>query len=110
MPLTPSLLVLVLGSAFAAPAASGAVTVEQIPSPRPAGWTVDLTGTLPAALQAEIDRIAGAVREQGRGELAVVVIGSTGGVPHRDFAARLANAWGVGSAERDSSRTCRCRW
>lgn len=96
-----SLLVLVLWSRFAEPATSGAVTVEQIPSPRPAGWTVDLTGTLPAPLQAEIDRIAGAMREQGRGELAVVVIGSTGGAPHRDFATRLANTWGVGSAERN---------
>lgn len=77
------------------------ITVEQIPKPRPGSWTVDLTGTLPESTRSEIDRIAQAVRDQKRGELAVVVIGSTGGAPHRDFATRLANLWGVGSAERD---------
>lgn len=96
-----SLLVLLLWSRFAEPATPGTVTVEQIPRPPAGSWTVDLTGTLPAAERAEIDRIARAVREQGRGELAVVVIGSTGGTPHRDFATLLANVWGVGSAERD---------
>ncbi|HYH46258.1 MAG TPA: TPM domain-containing protein [Thermoanaerobaculia bacterium] len=96
-----ALLVLLLWSRFAEPASPRTVTVEQIPKPPAGAWTVDVTGTLPAAVRAEIDRIARAVREQGRGELAVVVIGSTGGTPHRSFATLLANVWGVGSAERD---------
>jgi uncharacterized protein len=82
-------------------AAAGALTPEEIPSPRPAGWTVDLTGTLPPAVRAEIDRVAEAVRTEGKGELAVVVVGSIGGSDPRKFATRLANLWGVGSAKKD---------
>ena len=45
---------------LAAPA--GAVTVEGVPTPRPAGWTVDLTGTLRAEDVQALDRLGEEVK------------------------------------------------
>lgn len=79
-----------------------AVTVEQIPSPRPAGWTVDLTGSLtPETIQA-LNRLGDEVKRQTRGEMAVVVVGTIDGADPRDFATRLANTWGIGDRELDN--------
>jgi uncharacterized protein len=82
--------------------AARAVTVDQIPSPRPSGWTVDLTGTLPAETVAELNRLGDDVKARTGAELAVVVVGSTDGAPHRDFATRLANTWGIGQRGKDN--------
>jgi uncharacterized protein len=73
-----------------------AVTVDQIPSPRPLGWTVDLTGTLPAETVAELNRLGDDVKARTGAELAVAVVGSTDGADPRDFANRLFNHWGIG--------------
>jgi uncharacterized protein len=83
------------------PAAAMAISVEQIPSPRPAGWTVDLTGTLPAATVADLNRLGDEVKAQTGGELAVVVVGSIDGAQPRDFATRLFNHWGIGNPQRN---------
>jgi uncharacterized protein len=72
-----------------------AVTVEEIPNPRPAGWSVDLTGTLSAETRQEIDRLGNQVKAANGAEIAVVVIDSTGGVPSRDFAINLFNHRGL---------------
>lgn len=73
-----------------------AVSVDQIPSPRPTGWTVDLTRTLPAEEVRALDLIAEEVKAQTGAEMAVVVVDSTDGVPPREFATRLFNRWGIG--------------
>src|SRR5262249_28580195 len=86
----------VLLMAAALPAA--AVTVEEIPSPRPNGWAVDQTGRISQERLAEIDRVGDEVRAKGGGEIAVVVIGTTDGVPSRPFATRLFNRWKIGQA------------
>ncbi|HEV2846132.1 MAG TPA: TPM domain-containing protein, partial [Thermoanaerobaculia bacterium] len=79
-----------------------AVTVEQVPDPRPGGWAVDLTGTLPAETLAELNRLGDDVKARTGAELVVVVVGSTDGVKPRDFALRLANSWGIGERARDN--------
>jgi len=79
-----------------------AVTVEEIPSPRPAGWSVDLTGTIPAETRLEIDHLSDQVKAANGAEIAVVVIDSTGGIPSRDFATRLFDHWGIGEKDKDN--------
>lgn len=82
--------------------AARAVTVEQIPSPRPNGWAVDLTGTLPAETLAQLDSLGAEVKAQTGAELAVVVVGTVEGANHRDFATRLFNRWGIGQRGKDN--------
>ena len=72
-----------------------AVSVEQITSPRPAGWSVDTTGSIPPETRQEIDRLGDQVHAANGAELLVVVIDSTDGVPSRDFAIDLFNHWGL---------------
>jgi uncharacterized protein len=49
-----------------------------------------------------LDRLGDEARAQIGAELAAVVIGSTDGVPHRQFATDLANRWGIGDRYRDN--------
>ena len=79
-----------------------AVTVEEIPSPRPTGWSVDLTNTLPATAKAELDRLGDEVKAKTGAELAIVVVGTTGGIEPRDFATRLFNYWGIGEKDKNN--------
>jgi uncharacterized protein len=79
-----------------------AVTVEQIPSPRPAGWAVDLTGTLPPERLAELNSLGDEVKAKTGAEMAVVVVSSTDGVGSQEFATRLFNAWGIGQRGRNN--------
>jgi uncharacterized protein len=86
----------VLGLLLAlAAGAARAVTVEQIPTPRPTGWAVDLTGTLPPERLAELNQLGDQVKEKTGAEMAVVVVSSTDGVDAHEFATRLFNAWGI---------------
>jgi len=82
--------------------AAQAVTVEQIPSPRPRSWVVDLTSTLPPETRQQIDLMGDAVKAQTGAEMAVVVVDTTEGVPSRDFATRLFNTWGIGERGKDN--------
>lgn len=79
-----------------APSGVRAATLEQIPSPRPTGWVTDLTGTLPLQTVAELNRVGDQVQAQTGAEMAVVVVGSTGGAPARELAARLLTSWEIG--------------
>ena len=79
-----------------------AVTVEEIPSPRPIGWTVDQTGTLPPETVAKLNRLGDEVKAKTGAELAIVVVGTTGGVEPRDFATRLFNHWGIGERDKNN--------
>ena len=82
--------------------AARAVTVEQIPNPRPAGWVVDLTGTLPIDTLADLNRLSDGVKARTGAELAVVVIPTTGGADPHEFATRLFNTWGIGEHGKDN--------
>jgi uncharacterized protein len=90
------LLLLLLAAAPAHP-----VTLEEIPNPRPADWSVDLTGSIPPAVRREIDRLGDEVKAKTGAEIAVVVVGSLHGAPAHDFAVRLFNAKGIGDRTRN---------
>lgn len=79
-----------------------AVSLEGIPTPRPSGWAVDLTGTLPAGTMAALNRLGDEVKAQTGAELAVVVVDTTEGANSREFATDLFNAWGIGESERSN--------
>ncbi|HEY2737979.1 MAG TPA: TPM domain-containing protein, partial [Thermoanaerobaculia bacterium] len=76
------------------------VTVQEIPNPRPAGWSVDLTGRIPSATLQEIDQLGDEVKAKTGSEIAVVVVGSLNGAASRNFAVRLFNAWRIGDPAR----------
>ncbi len=86
---------LLLGLAFLSTAAH-AVAAADVPSPRPVGWSVDLTGRVPKATLAEIDRLGNEVKAKNGEELMVVVVGTTGDAPSHAFATELFNRWHIG--------------
>jgi uncharacterized protein len=71
---------------------------EEVPSPLPESWVVDLTGTLPPDALDALNREAARVHADGLGELAVVVIPATDDGDTLGFALRLFDHWGVGDA------------
>jgi uncharacterized protein len=71
---------------------------EEVPSPLPESWVVDLTGTLPPDALDALNREADRVHTDGLGELAVVVIPATDDGDTLGFALRLFDHWGVGDA------------
>lgn len=79
-----------------------ATTVEEISSPRPNRWSVDLTGTIPAEALQQIDHLGDEIKTANGAEIAVVVIDSTGGVPSRDFAKSLFDQWKIGESDEDN--------
>jgi len=79
-----------------------AVSVEAIPDPRPASWSVDVTRTIPLETLQLIDRVGDEVRTQAGAEIAVVVVGSVDGEDPHAFATRLFNAWDVGDPARNN--------
>ena len=79
-----------------------AVTVQEIPNPRPNRWSVDLTGTIPAEALQQIDHLGDEIKAANGAEIGVVVIDSTGGVPSRDFAKNLFDQWKIGESDEDN--------
>ncbi|WP_257460409.1 TPM domain-containing protein [Archangium lipolyticum] len=76
-------------------------TVGSIPQPVSGSWVVDTTGTLSSSTLAGVNQWGRDVDGQGLGQLAVVVVGTTGGRNPRTFATELFNRWGIGHAGRD---------
>lgn len=84
------------------PGPAGAVSVESIPTPRPQGWTVDLTGSLtPEDIQA-LNELCEEVNRKTGAEMAIVAVGTVDGAEPRDFATRLFNHWGIGQQGADN--------
>jgi len=65
-------------------------------------WIVDLTGQVPADAVTEINLMCTEIFEANNRELVVVVINSTEGREHREYATQLFNQWGIGSAFKDN--------
>jgi uncharacterized protein len=101
-PLHRSCFALVTLFSVLAGSAARAVTVEQIPSPRPTGWAVDLTPTLSPERLAELNHLGEDVKAKTGAEMAVVVVGSTDGADPHDFALRLFNAWHIGQTDKQN--------
>lgn len=78
------------------PGPAGAVSVESIPTPRPQGWTVDLTGSLTAEDIQALNELCEEVNRKTGAEIAVVAVGTVDGADPRDFATRLFDHWQIG--------------
>jgi len=78
------------------------VPLDQIPSPRPAGWTVDLTSRVSSDTFKALDSLGNEVHKQTGAELAIVVIGSTEGANPHQFATDLFNRWHIGQANKNN--------
>ncbi len=89
----------VLACCSVASAALG-VTLGDVPRPAAGAWSVDMTRTLAPQTLAEVDRLGNALVSEGHGQLAVVVVDTTGRRPPREFALALFNQWGIGTASR----------
>ena len=75
---------------------TSAWTLEVGDIPRPARWSIDLTGRIPPSALARFDEIADQIKANHGGELALVVVSSLDGRAPRPFATDLFNQWGLG--------------
>lgn len=101
VPLLLPVLVAALLAGLGMGRSAGAIAVEAVPSPRPDGWSVDLTGSIQPAVLRELDALAERVHAETGGELVVVVVDSVDGAEPRAFATAIFNTWGIGSRGRD---------
>ncbi|HEX4962905.1 MAG TPA: TPM domain-containing protein [Thermoanaerobaculia bacterium] len=72
-----------------------APAAREIPSPRPNGWCVDLSGRIPRETLAQIDRLGDAVKARRNGEIAVLVVGTMRNAPSQTLSSELFKAWRV---------------
>jgi|GEM_PF-2306777 len=71
-----------------------ALTAGEIPSPRPVGWAVDLSGRIPRETLNQLDRLGDEVKARRSAEVAVAVVPSFGPVPSSQLlAADLFQTW-----------------
>ena len=93
---TPGMVHAFLGAAILA-----AVSIQQVPDPRPSGRVTDQAGVL--SPDAEIvlnERAEGIRRDLGHDVLVVTVDNIVGGTP-KQFSTALFNLWGIGDAARN---------
>ncbi len=67
--------------------------------PQAGHWAKDTSGKISSATLQALDRIAADVNRSGNGQLGVLVVKTTSGVPPRTFATGVFNHWGVGHSE-----------
>ncbi|MFO1494288.1 MAG: TPM domain-containing protein [Lysobacterales bacterium] len=75
--------------------------VESLRSPLPASHLADTLGLLASDTRAELDRLAGTLDAQNRGELAFVIVNNTNGMDPRQYALAVYNRWDVGNHQRN---------
>ena len=82
---------------------SVALTVNEVPNPRPGGWVSDMADLLDPEAEAQLNRLIERNEQEVGTEIAVVTVPTT--VPAaspKAFALDLFNAWGIGKAERNN--------
>lgn len=73
-----------------------AVTVADVPNPRPAGaWVSDVADVVDAAHEARLNAIAAAVSAKHGAQIAIVTVPDVDTTP-KEFATALFQAWGIG--------------
>ena len=75
--------------------------VDSLRSPLPASHLTDTLGLLASDTRAELDRLAGTLDGQNRGQLAFVVVSNTDGMDPRQYGMAVFNRWGVGDRQRN---------
>lgn len=103
----PALLALVfvgaaVPGALAPAAAQSTVEAALPPRPSPPRLVNDLTGLLSPSEAAALERKLVALDDSTGTQVAVVVIGTTGGIDPNEYATALGRAWGVGQAGTDN--------
>ncbi len=68
-------------------------------SPLPQSYVSDESGLLAADTVRELNRLAATLDDKQRGEIAFLIVRSTGGVDPRRFGAQAFNAWRVGDRQ-----------
>lgn len=74
------------------------VSVADVRSPRPDHWVTDQANVLSPESEAKLDALAEGLHTARGIELAVVTVDDVAGTP-KQFATRLFNTWGIGSAQ-----------
>lgn len=74
------------------------ITIEDINSPRPTGWIVDLTGSVSPEGIEYVNLVCEEVHQRLKREMCVVVIHSTDGRDNQTFATEIFNHWQIGNA------------
>lgn len=75
--------------------------VDSLRSPLPASHVADTLGLLASDTRAELDRLAGTLDGQNRGQLAFVIVSNTNGMDPRQYGMAVFNRWGVGDRQRN---------
>ena len=79
-------------------AQSDRISIHDIKSPRlSGGWVVDMSGTVSAEAIEHINMVCEEINQRLKREMCVVVIPTTNGIKHQNFATDLFNLWGVGA-------------
>ncbi len=94
----PTCWIFLLAGLWAAPTV-WSQNFDEIPSPRPTGWVVDLTGAVPDFAAKQLNELCEEIHTFRNAEMAVVVIESLDGKSIEEFANQLFNLWGIGKRE-----------
>ncbi len=81
---------------------AGAQRYDEIPSPRPDGWVVDLTNSVPEFAKNQLNELCKEIHNFKNAELAIVVIATTRDRQPRAYATDLFNHWGIGDSRENN--------
>jgi uncharacterized protein len=80
-----------------------AVSVQEIPSPRPQNaWVADTVDMIDADAEARLNQLISAIEAEQGVEIAVVTVEDVDTPTPKDFATALFNHWGIGKARNDN--------
>ena len=74
------------------------VTITDVKNPRPGGWVTDQANVLDADAEQKLETLAEVLHQKKQIELAVVTVDDVRETP-KQFATKLVNHWGIGSAQ-----------
>src|SRR5690606_25800248 len=78
-----------------------AIGVEEVPNPRQQNsWISDTAGIISPESESRLNALLEQINREREAEIAVVTVDDVDGTP-KQFATKLFNHWGIGSAERD---------
>lgn len=73
--------------------------LASVPPPPMGHYAKDTSGRINASTLAALDQLGAKLNDTGYGQLGVLVVNTTNGVPPRKFATDVFNAWGIGHAQ-----------
>lgn len=80
-----------------------AVSVEEVPNPRPQNaWVADTVDMIDASTEARLNALIDGLEQETGVEIAVVTVQEVDTATPKDFATELFNHWGIGKKESDN--------